>query len=166
MKATDKIVDFIQRREVILVAFLVYTGLLTALKWQDPSLAESSRTGQVMSLGIYALLSVFVLKRNTLAIWVMAASILYAGLTSLYNSLALSLTDPMSTLGQNAVSLIAGAYFTMSAAVIFRSRIRRVRPGAGPAQPAKKDDGFIDVTPIKPASPDSKKAGDGENDGQ
>lgn len=151
MKITDKVVEFIQRREVILLAFLAYTGLMLALRWQDPALTGDARSGQLMSLGIYAALSVFVLRRNTLAIWVMAASILYAGLTSLYNSLALSLTNPLDTLGQNALSLIAGAYFTMSAAVIFRSRKRR----AAPLEPAKKDDGFIDISPV--AGPEKKE---------
>mgnify|MGYP001288865222 FL=1 len=157
-KVTDKIIDFIQGREVILSAFLLYTGLLTALKWNDPAATDASHTGQVMSLALYALLSVFVLKRNTLAIWVMAASILFTGVTSLVNSLILSLTDPLQTLDKNVLSLIAGAYFTMSAAVIFRSRKRKVRGMAA----ATKDDGFIDVTPVDPASPDSKKAEDGE----
>lgn len=157
MKLMDKVVDFIQRREVILLAFLAYTGLMLALRWQDPAQSEDARSGQLMSLGIYAVLAIFVLRRNTLAIWVMSASILYAGLTSLYNSLALSLTNPLDTLGQNALTLVAGAYFTMSAAVIFRTRIRKSAPMA-PA--AKKDGGFIDVTPVGPASPDSQKAED------
>lgn len=157
MKITDRLVEFIQRREVILLAFLAYTGLMLALKWQDPALAEDARSGQLMSLGIYAVLAIFVLRRNTLAIWVMAASILYAGLTSLYNSLALSLTSPLDTLGQNALTLVAGAYFTMSAAVIFRSRVRK-RKGM---EPAKKDDGFIDISPV--AGPGKK---DGEGDGK
>jgi hypothetical protein len=156
-RITNRIIGFLQRREVILIAFLAYTGLLTALKWQDPALAEVSRTGQIMSLGIYALLSVFVLRNNTVAIWVMAASILYAGLTSLFNSLALSLTDPFNTLGKNALSLVAGTYFTMSAAVIFRSRKRRVKPGM--ARPVVKDGGFIDVTPVGKDAPEKK---DGE----
>lgn len=162
MKITDKVVEFIQRREVILLAFLGYTGLMLALRWRDPALIGDARSGQLMSLGIYAVLAIFVLRRNTLAIWVMAASILYAGLTSLYNSLALSLTNPLDTLLPNALILAAGAYFTLSAAVIFRSRVRKSRGLA----PAKKDDGFIDVTPVKPASPDSQKAGDGEDGGR
>ena len=88
----------------------------------------------------------------------MCSSDLFTGLTSLINSLILSLTDPLQTLDKNVLSLIAGAYFTMSAAVIFRSRKRKVRGMAA----ATKDDGFIDVTPVDQASPDSKKAEDGE----
>ncbi len=155
MKLADRAVDFLQRREVILVVFVAFMGVSTLLKWRDPVQPEDAKLGQLMGFGVYAVLALFAWRRNTLAIWIMTACILFAGLTSLYNSVALSFTDPLNTMPQNALSLVFGAYFTMSGMVIFRSRRIRIVGIEAAASPLSKkaEEGLAKKPEEKPGAP-------------
>lgn len=121
-KFSDRVTDFMQHRGVILSAYVLFSAVKTVLLWLDPAQPEDARMGAAMGLLLYAVASLYAWRRNTLAVWIMTACLLFTGLSSLFNSVILSMTNPLETMGMNALNLFLGAYFTMSGLVIFRSR--------------------------------------------
>lgn len=118
----DRFFGFIQHRGVVLAAYLLYAAGRAAQYWLDPTQPEDARLAATMALGVYALLSIFAWRRNTLAVWLMSAAMLFTGLASFLKAIGLSMTDPLNTIGLNAFSILAGAYFLLGAVVVFRSR--------------------------------------------
>ncbi|MES9996466.1 hypothetical protein [Desulfovibrio aminophilus] len=159
-KFSDQVVDFMQHRGVILGSYVLFSAAKTALLWLDPAQPEDARMGAAMGLLVYAVVALYAWRRNTLAIWVMTACLLFTGLSSLFNSLVLSLTNPLETMGMNALNLILGAYFTISGVVIFRTRrIKIVSIQAVAEEPESEAKPSSPLAP--PASPVTRKAEEG-----
>jgi hypothetical protein len=159
-KFSDRVTDFMQHRGVILGSYVLFSAVKTALVWLDPAQPEDARMGAAMGLLVYAVVALYAWRRNTLAIWVMTACLMFTGLSSLFNSLVLSLTNPLETMGLNALNLILGAYFTISGVVIFRTRRIKIVSIQAVGEPETDAKPSSPLAP-PPASPVSGKAEEG-----
>lgn len=144
----DRFFGFIQHRGVVLAVYVLHAAGRTAQYWLDPAQPEDARLAMTLALGVYLVVALFTWKRNTLAVWVMSAALLFTGLTSFIRAIGLSLTDPLNTIGTNVFSILAGAYFLLGGIIVFRSRRIRI-VGFEVAAPAGK--GPEKASPEEPA---------------